>query len=775
MIGNHRIRRLGHPRRRRLHPVPETLERRSLLATATWVSPVSGFWDDPANWLNNRPPEPGDDVVIRVPSGDVVVTYRGLGTDVIGDFTNQEQFVIQSGSTFRWLGGTWGGGGSVLVEPGAGLEISGGNSKGIGRLTLTNQGSITWSGGSIGLIVGRAILVNDTTGEFEIQTDDDLVSVGGLLTFENRGRLAKTTGSGETRLLPPGSELTTTGLVEVTSGVLGFDAPFVQNGFPATETRLAGGDLRFGQGATLNAGLLTGSGTLFGDLTNANATIAPGGDQIGTITIVGNFAQIPGTTVALPTLAMQISGTDPSSEIDRLLVRRTPELTGGTSQLGGVLSVTTLGPFNPVLGDRFPLIEAFASSGKFAETTLPPLPPNVFWLVDYASDGTALEVVNTLSDLTITGFTATPASARVGELLTYRVTVTNSGPNGAANVRVTDVLPPGLDFVADESTAAAQFDPVTRTVTVPLGFFSVGATSTVRIAVRPTAAFVGAEIINTVTVTSDEPDPDRTNNTATLSVPLIGASSLTVDVSGPPQVGVGLPAVYVVTVRNNGPSVATNVEAAFAIPPNTVLRADQSTPGLNLNSTGTVVSARLGSLPVGALVQLTVVVVPTVATSGRQIEAFAAASSNETGDQPASDSASTEVLAAPQVIGVRRLFRVPGVLVVAFDQAMDPRTASNPANYDLRSPGRDGILNTADDRIYRIRSVVYDAARNLVRIRFRGPLSATRNNVLRVAASGTTPLQNLQGIPLAGNGSGFPGFDFVQRFAPRQLRQIRLR
>jgi uncharacterized repeat protein (TIGR01451 family) len=773
MIGN-RVRRARRGGVRRPLVGLEALEGRALLATATWISPTSGFWDVASNWQDNRPPAPGDDVVIRVTSADVVVTYRGLGTDAIGNFTNQEQFVIQSGSTFRWLGGTWTGAGSVLVESGGTLDISGGGAKGLGRLTLTNQGTIAWSGGPIGLTSGRALIVNDSGALFDIRTDDDVVGAGGTLTFENRGRLVKAAGAGETRVVPPASEFTTTGLVEVRTGVLGFDSPYNQAGFPATETRLAGGDLRFGQGATLNAGLLTGDGTIFGVLTNANGVVSPGGDEIGTITIVGNFGQVPASTVALPTLSIQIAGDIPGTEIDQLLVRRTPDQTGGLAVLGGVLNVTTLGGLTPALGDRYRFLEAFSTSGKFASTTLPTLPPATFWLVDYAPDGTALQVVNTIADLTFTDVTATPATARVGELLTFRMTVTNTGPNGAANVRVTDVLAPGLEFVPEESSGGAVFDPVTRTVTVNLGFFSVGATSNVRIAVRPTSAFVGSAITNTVVVTSDEPDPDRTNNTATITVPLVGASSLTVDLVGPTQTGVGLPTTYVVTVRNNGPSVATNVNAGFVIPPNTVIQRDLSTPGLTFNATGTAVTTRVGTLAVGASAQLTIVVVPTVATSGRTIDAAAIATSTESGDQPPSDVVSTAVLAAPQVVGVRRVAGAPGVLIVRFDQPMDPRTASTLANYDLRTLGPDGRPNTADDRILRIRSAVYDAANNLVRIRFRGALSPNRNNLLRVAAGGGA-LQSLQGIPLAGNGSGFPGFDFVQRFAPRQLAFYRPR
>ncbi|HVR31072.1 MAG TPA: carboxypeptidase regulatory-like domain-containing protein, partial [Acidimicrobiia bacterium] len=64
------------------------------------------------------------------------------------------------------------------------------------------------------------------------------------------------------------------------------------------------------------------------------------------------------------------------------------------------------------------------------------------------------------ADLQVTK-SATPDPAAEGDPLTYTVTVTNNGPDGATNVRVSDILPPDVtvESVAATRTAGAAADP----------------------------------------------------------------------------------------------------------------------------------------------------------------------------------------------------------------------------------------------------------------------------------------------------------------------------
>ena len=60
-----------------------------------------------------------------------------------------------------------------------------------------------------------------------------------------------------------------------------------------------------------------------------------------------------------------------------------------------------------------------------------------------------------------------PASATVGDQVTYTITVRNDGDIYASNVVVTDVLPEGLTYVS--SSGNGTYDAETRTVTWPHG------------------------------------------------------------------------------------------------------------------------------------------------------------------------------------------------------------------------------------------------------------------------------------------------------------------
>jgi len=68
-------------------------------------------------------------------------------------------------------------------------------------------------------------------------------------------------------------------------------------------------------GGTVNAaaGVIGGSGTIGGGLTNSGATVAPGNSP-GILTIDGNYTQTAGT------LALEIGGLMPGEEHDKLVV-----------------------------------------------------------------------------------------------------------------------------------------------------------------------------------------------------------------------------------------------------------------------------------------------------------------------------------------------------------------------------------------------------------------------------------------------------------------------
>jgi uncharacterized repeat protein (TIGR01451 family) len=99
-----------------------------------------------------------------------------------------------------------------------------------------------------------------------------------------------------------------------------------------------------------------------------------------------------------------------------------------------------------------------------------------------------------------------------GEELFYTLTVRNNGPDNATNVVVTDTLPAGVTFIVATDTCV---EGPPRTLTCYLDDLAAGKTTNFIIkAVVDAHVHDSTTITNRATVTSDQQDPDQTNNTA---------------------------------------------------------------------------------------------------------------------------------------------------------------------------------------------------------------------------------------------------------------------
>jgi uncharacterized repeat protein (TIGR01451 family) len=123
------------------------------------------------------------------------------------------------------------------------------------------------------------------------------------------------------------------------------------------------------------------------------------------------------------------------------------------------------------------------------------------------------------ADLGITK-SASVTTVAVGTQFAYTLTVTNNGPNSATGVVVTDPLPAGVTFVSASASQGACSGPAQ--VICSLGAIANGASVTISISV--TAATAGS-VTNTANVAANEPDPNLTNNTASVTVTITGGTT----------------------------------------------------------------------------------------------------------------------------------------------------------------------------------------------------------------------------------------------------------
>ena len=107
-----------------------------------------------------------------------------------------------------------------------------------------------------------------------------------------------------------------------------------------------------------------------------------------------------------------------------------------------------------------------------------------------------------------------PALVTEGHDFTYHLTATNNGPANATGVVVTDTLPTNSTFVSASAGCAEAAGVVTCTV----GNLASGASSTFDITV--TAGSAGSSLVNAVSITGDQFDPNTANNSFTLTTEL---------------------------------------------------------------------------------------------------------------------------------------------------------------------------------------------------------------------------------------------------------------
>src|SRR5262249_18685901 len=123
----------------------------------------------------------------------------------------------------------------------------------------------------------------------------------------------------------------------------------------------------------------------------------------------------------------------------------------------------------------------------------------------------------------------------------------------------------------------------------------------------------GATISNTATVSSSTGDPNGANNSATATTSVIRRADLQVvsKTDAPDPVILNTPLTYTISLRTNGPSVATGVVLTDPLPPGLDFINCSSTGGGVCGGGGQSRTVSFASLAAGASATVTIATKPT--------------------------------------------------------------------------------------------------------------------------------------------------------------------
>jgi len=232
----------------------------------------------------------------------------------------------------------------------------------------------------------------------------------------------------------------------------------------------------------------------------------------------GNFVRgASGTyTITVSNISLDAASSGLVSVIDTLPGGLTPTAASGTGWSCGVAGQTVSCTRSDALAaiSNYPAITVTVSVAQAAGASLLNTATvsggnELNTTNDTASD---ITTIVSSSDLAITK-TGAPDPAKPGDVITYTLTVSNSGPTNATNVTVTDTLPSTVSYISATPTQGTC-SQTTGTVTCLLGGMNAGSSASISIQVT---AVTPSSAVNTASVTADQPDPDSSNNSATVT------------------------------------------------------------------------------------------------------------------------------------------------------------------------------------------------------------------------------------------------------------------
>jgi uncharacterized repeat protein (TIGR01451 family) len=269
-----------------------------------------------------------------------------------------------------------------------------------------------------------------------------------------------------------------------------------------------------------------------------------------------------------------------------------------------------------------------------------------------------------IADLGITK-TGGTGSAAAGSIVAYTITLVNDGPDTAANVVVSDVLPAELLF--QSITVPAGFNCTTPavgtngTVTCTAATFPSGSNVTFTLVVQVTGNAVGP-INNNATASSTTGDNNSGNNSgsaAPITVGSNGTSDLSVDKSSQTTTaGPGDSVTYTIVASNAGPNPATSVVVTDTLPASLLFQSITPAAGFTCTTpaagtTGTITCTG-GTIPNGATATFTLVTTISPSATGTVANGVTVGSANSDPNSGNSSDISAPIVVATADLSIAK-------------------------------------------------------------------------------------------------------------------------
>lgn len=243
-----------------------------------------------------------------------------------------------------------------------------------------------------------------------------------------------------------------------------------------------------------------------------------------------------------------------------------------------------------------------------------------------------------------------PATATAGSTITYQITLGNLGPQDAPNAQFIDTLPSNVTFSSILQTSGPTFTCTTGaivTCSIPSLVAGTNATFNIGVTVQPAAA--GTTIINSITASSDLPDPNTNNNqyVAGTDVSAGNQADIFVSKSGPPNASPNTNITYSITITNDGPNDASSAGFSDNLPAGTTFVSVTPTSGPSLICATPAVGANgnvtctAATFPAGATATVDLVVHIDAQTPGGTVITNTATTVSQTADPNGENNSSS--------------------------------------------------------------------------------------------------------------------------------------